>query len=263
MPNRITRCINKARKEKKKILCPFITAGYPTLAATKQLIRGFEEMGIDLVELGIPFSDPLADGPVIQATSFEALKKGVSLKDCCKLVKDLRDEGCDLPVVFFSYINPILHMGFEAVVTLLKKSGVDGVLCPDLPFGVEDDLPRMLRRSGISFIRLIAPNTSKRRGALIAADSDDFIYYVSRKGITGTQTSLSKGLKREVLAIKRLTKKYVLVGFGISTSSHVREVLSVSDGAIVGSAILNVLRKNKNVPKALSFTRSLLRGVPQ
>ncbi len=263
MKNRIARCIDKAKAGKRKVLCPFITAGYPSRVATKQLIRGFEKMGVDLVELGIPFSDPLADGPVIQATSFEALKQGISLKDCCRLVKELRDEGCEIPIVFFSYINPILSMGYRPFVALIKRSGVDGVLCPDLPYGVENELARLVRRNGISFIRLIAPNTPSQRRALIAADSDDFIYYVSRKGITGTQTSLSKDLKREVHALKRLTKKYVLVGFGISTSQHVREVLSVSDGAIVGSAILNVLRKFKSIPKALSFTRALLRGVPR
>ncbi|MBN1494016.1 MAG: tryptophan synthase subunit alpha [Candidatus Omnitrophica bacterium] len=263
MKNRISRCIAQAKKNKQKLLCPFITAGYPSLSATKQLIRGFEAMGIPMLELGIPFSDPLADGPVIQETSFEALKKDVSIRECCKLVAQLRKEGCELPIIFFSYINPIVYMGYKEFAALLVRSGVDGVLCPDLPLGVEDHFPTLLRSCGISCIRLIAPNTTATRRAKIARDSDDFIYYVSRKGITGTQSSLSRGLKNEVQAIKRSTTKPVLVGFGISRKEHVREVLSVSDGAIIGSAILKVLKKQKRVSQALTFTKSLMQGIPK
>jgi len=152
-------------------------------------------------------------------------------------------------------------MGYDAFVSLLVKSGVDGVLSPDMPYGVEDVLTKKLRTKGVRLIRLIAPNTVPARRAMIARDSDDFIYYVSRKGITGTQSALTRGLKKEVQSIKKHTNKSVLVGFGISKKEHVAEVVAVSDGAIVGSAILKELKKQKSVSQALTFTKSLMRGL--
>lgn len=259
--NRIRACTAVAKKNGKKLFCPFITTGYPSLQKTKQLIKGFEEIGVDILELGIPFSDPVADGPVIQDTSYHAIEKyNVSLSDACDLVASVRKEGCELPIIFFTYFNPILHKGIKKSVAMFKRAGVDGVLCPDVPLGVEDELPQTLRKAGLSFIRLLAPNNTPARRKAILQDTDDFVYYVSRKGITGTQQALSKDLQKVVRGIKKQTKKLVLVGFGISEKKHVTDVVSVADGAIVGSAVLNVLRDTQSVEKTLAFTQTLVKG---
>ncbi|MBI4398368.1 MAG: tryptophan synthase subunit alpha [Candidatus Omnitrophica bacterium] len=234
--------LEKKIKQNNKIFCAFLTLGYKSLSQTKSLIRLLNTLGTDVVELGIPFSDPLADGPVIQASSEYALKKGIRPQDAFGLVKKLRQEGVGVPIIFFSYFNPILRMGISNTVRKLKDAGFDGVLCPDLPPDEGETLEQELVRNGLCPIHLIAPTTSRERMKKILAMSRGFIYYVSRRGVTGVRESLDEELAEKVKQIKRFTSLPVLVGFGVSGPSQVREINRTADGVIVGSAIIEAIQ---------------------
>lgn len=258
--NRITGLMEIAEPAR-KLFCAFLTAGIPSLSGTKRLVHGFEKMGVDILELAFPFSDPLADGPVIQRASCEAIRRGVRMKDCFSLMAQLRNEGVKMPVIFFSYFNPIFDYGFDRFIHDVKKSGFDGVICPDLPYGVEPEFVAKLRGSGIAFIQLVAPNTPLARRRQILAATDGFAYYVSRKGITGFRARLSQGIEKEVKALKHISSKKILVGFGISTPAQVKRITGIADGAIVGSAIMAKLLETKSIEKTLAYTARLVLAV--
>ena len=245
-------------KQKKKLFCAFITLGYKSLDQTKSLIRLFDRLGVDIVELGIPFSDPLADGPIIQEASEFSLRKGIRPQHAFDLVKLLRKEGVNVPIIFFSYFNPILRRGVSKTVKDLKQSGFDGVLCPDLPPDETESLGRELSRAGLCQINLIAPTTSKERMKKIASKSRGFIYYVSRRGVTGVQKALDQELRAKVREIKKLTKLPVLVGFGVSSENQIREVNRIADGVIMGSALISAIKTHSSNS---SLERSLERLV--
>lgn len=259
--NRLLQRTVTAREKGKKLFCAYLTAGLPSLRETEKLIEEFERIGVDILELGFPFSDPLADGPVIQQASYEAIQRGISIDACCRMVTRLRAKGCGIPIVFFSYLNPIQHYGVERCVRALQRSGFDAVLCPDLPIGVDEVLPRAARDAGMAFIRLLAPNTLPARQKRIVRDTDGFLYYVSRKGITGTQQTMRSSLTKELKVLRARTTVPVLVGFGVSTPAQVRTVTTVADGAIVGSAIVRRLLETRSVKKTVAFTKTLVRSV--
>ena len=259
--NRLTEVTKRAKKEGRKLFCAYITAGYPSLKHTEKLVIEMEKVGVDIIELGFPFSDPLADGPIIQKASSEAIKKGLSQEKYFSLVKRLRKKGVQVPIIFFTYYNPVFHAGEDKVLKKLKASGFDGVLCPDIPYGVDEGLAKKTKKLGLSYVRLIAPNTTKTRARQIAAASDDFVYYVARKGITGKQQSLSASLSKELKVINSLTNKAVLVGFGVSSKEQVKTILKNADGVIVGSAIVQRLIDTKSVRKTADFTKQLVKTV--
>jgi len=262
--NRIDKKFAQLKKRNKKAFIAFITAGDPDLATTEKLVLAFEESGVDIVELGVPFSDPLADGPTIQAASQRALLKGTSLKKILALVKSLRQKT-DMPICLMTYYNPVFHFGEKAFVAQAAKAGVDGLVIPDLPPEEAQGLIAQARRFDLATIFFLAPTTDPQRIPFIDQCARGFIYYVSVAGVTGTRTALPKTLMATFKSFKRKVSKPLCVGFGISTPSQVKEIARSADGVIVGSAIVKEILKNKGsqhlVGNVARFVRSLSKHV--
>jgi tryptophan synthase alpha chain len=235
--NRIERKFKELRRKGKSAFIAYITAGYPDLAATERLLLEFARRGVDIVELGIPFSDPLADGPLIQAASAHALKKGVSLARVFSLVRRIRAKT-QIPVCFMTYYNPVFVTGEERFIRECVGCGVDGVIIPDLPMEEAAGFSRACSRAGIDLISFVSPTTSAGRMKRILRSARGFIYYVSFTGVTGPRQRLPRDLAAHVARVKAATGKPVCVGFGISSVEQVRSLGRVADGVIVGSAII-------------------------
>ncbi len=259
--NRIDRKFKQLKARKQKAFIAYVTAGDPDLAMTKKIALALERSGVDILELGIPFSDPLADGPTIQAASQRALKKGVNLKKIFGMAASLRAKT-DMPVVFMTYYNPVLKYGLERFFKSCKACGVDGVIVPDLPFEEAEDLKRISRAFGIAAIFLVAPTSTRERIRKIAASSRGFIYYVSLTGVTGARSKLPPEVMSKIRLIKSLTDKPVAVGFGISGPAQASRMASVADGVIVGSAIVKIISKRKNtIQRITNFSAKLARAI--
>ncbi len=224
----------------RKVLSPYFTAGYPAPGQTAALLSRMVRAGADLIELGVPFSDPLADGPTIQRASQRALEAGASLAGTLRELAEFR-ELHDTPVVLFSYLNPVLAHGVERFIDDAAAAGADGLLITDLPVGGNPELEAVFENSALSFIRLIAPTSPPERVREIARRAQGFLYYISRTGVTGESMALRDGLTREVAALRAETAVPIAVGFGISNPEQAAEVARVADGVIIGSALLNVL----------------------
>jgi tryptophan synthase alpha chain len=240
--NRIEQRFGELLKRKTPAFIPYVTAGDPTLARTGELVLELERAGADIVEFGVPFSDPVADGVVNQEAAQRALRNNVSLHDIVELVGQLRKKT-QIPIVLFTYFNPVLAYGLEAFAQDASKAGVDGVLCVDLPVEEAEAYEAALRGEGIHTIYLVAPTTTTERLALIAQHSTGFVYYVSRTGVTGERAAMEASVKGKVGAIKAATDTPVAVGFGISTPEQAAEVGAYADGVIVGSAIVRMVGK--------------------
>ncbi|MDD5449547.1 MAG: tryptophan synthase subunit alpha [Candidatus Omnitrophica bacterium] len=243
--NRIDKKFRKLKADRKKACIVYITAGYPDLHKTKRLIPALERAGADIVELGIPFSDPLADGPTIQAASQEALKNNVNLPKIFKMVKMAR-RVTDIPIVFMTYYNPVLKYGQKQFLRDCVKSGVDGLIIPDLPMEESRDLKPAARKSKIALIFLAAPTSTRERLKNISRDSRGFIYYVSLTGVTGARQKLPMEVASKVKLIKSMTRKPVCVGFGVSSPQQAEQIANVADGVIIGSAVIKVIERNLN-----------------
>lgn len=258
--NRIDKRFKTLKKSRKKAFIAFITAGYPDLATTAKLVLEFDRIGVDVIELGVPFSDPMADGPVIQEASQYALKKKVHLDSILKLVKSLRPKT-QIPICLMTYYNPVFCFGEEKFVRAASAAGVDGLIVPDLPPEEAGPLIKSAGKSGLHIISFIAPTTSAKRAKYIAAHARGFIYYVSLTGVTGLRKTLPRGFTRQISFVKRLTSKPVCVGFGVSSPEHVKQIYKAADGAIVGSAIVRKIKdnlKNNNlVHQVAKFTEHL------
>jgi tryptophan synthase alpha chain len=241
--NRIDALFEEKRRASKKSLIIYLTAGFPSLDATKRLIVALETSGTDLLELGVPFSDPIADGPTIQRSSAHALRHGTTLSAILHLVREVRST-VTMPIVLFSAYNPFVQYGLERLVGDAKDSGIDGFLAPDLPPEEAKNFERLCRRHDLKLVFLIAPTTPAERKKLIAAKSTGFIYYISTKGVTGARSRMSGDLARHVGEIKTYSDKPVAVGFGVSTPEHVRAVARVADGIVVGSALIDLIARN-------------------
>lgn len=236
--NRIDRTFQRTRAEGRAAFIAYITCGDPTLERTKQLVREFVSAGVDIVEFGVPFSDPMADGVANQEAAIRALKNGVTMADVLRAAHELRSEGVELPIVLFTYYNPVYAYGLDRFATDAARSGVDGILLVDVPPEESEECTSPLRERGIATIRLVAPTTDAARLPGIVESTSGFIYYVSRAGVTGERGKIESGLSDHVEAVRKLTDLPIAVGFGISTPDHVREVGSYADGVIVGSAIV-------------------------
>jgi len=241
--NRIDKKFIQLKKENKKAFIAFITAGYPNLATTAKLVLEFEKRKVDIVELGVPFSDPLADGPVIQEASEYSLKKGTNLIKILDLVKKLRF-NTNLPICLMTYYNPIFCFGDKRFIEQAVASGVDGVIIPDLPPEEGTEFIAYANKKGLANICFIAPTSSHARVKAIARVAKGFIYYVSLTGVTGARKTLACDLKVNLSKIKRITAKPVCVGFGISDATQVRKAQSMADGVIIGSAIVKKIKEN-------------------
>jgi tryptophan synthase alpha chain len=256
----IAQTFERLRSEGKRGLIPFITAGDPDLATTRQLLIELDQAGADIIELGVPFSDPVADGPVIQRASMRALKNEVSVSDILQLVSETRDL-IKAPVVLFSYLNPLLQFGLEELVTSATAAGVAGILVTDLSLEDTADFQKSLAENGIDLILLVAPTTCDDRLRMIAEKATGFIYAISTTGVTGARAEVSAEARELVARVRIFSQLPVAVGFGISTREQVADVWSYADAAVVGSAIVAEIERlegDADLPRLIGeFTRSI------
>lgn len=234
--------------ENKKAFIPFITCGDPDLETTAKIVRAAVENGADLIELGIPFSDPTAEGPVIQGANIRALKGGVTTDKVFSLVKELRTD-VTVPMVFMTYANVVFSYGAEKFISACKDIGINGLILPDLPYEEKDEFLPICKKYSVALISLIAP-TSENRIAMIAKEAEGFIYLVSSLGVTGMRTEINTDLKSIVDVIRQNTSVPCAIGFGISTPEQAKKMADLSDGAIVGSAIIRIIEQyGKDAPR--------------
>jgi len=231
----------------KKTFVAYLTAGDPSLAATERFIRAAEEGGADILELGVPHSDPVADGPVNLAAASRALAHGTSLRDILALVKRVKPK---IKIVIFTYFNPVLRLGIDTFAKLASEAGVYGVLIVDLPPEEGQEYARALRSQGVNTIFLASPTTDPERLKAIREVGTGFLYYVSRMGVTGTQDKLSETLSNEITELKKVIALPIYVGFGISTLEQVKTVAQFADGVVVGSALVKLIAESKTVEEA-------------
>jgi len=248
------------RGRKEKALIVYLTAGDPSLDITKKLIFGLEKSSVDILEIGVPFSDPTADGPVIQAASQRALKAGITLEGVLNLVTEVRKVS-EIPIVLFGYFNPIFAYGVKKFAHDARRAGVDGVLVVDLPYEEAKELRMYTDPVGIDFISLIAPTTGKERLTKIAAEATGFLYYISITGITGTAAPKIGNIKTEVSKIRKTTKLPIAVGFGISKPQQAKEISRFADGVVVGSAVVRLINENKNNPDLVKIVSGYVSGI--
>lgn len=219
----------------------FITAGDPDFDTALEILRGLPAAGADVIELGMPFTDPMADGPAIQASSQRALKAGASVRQTLELVRRFREADTDTPIVLMGYYNPIYHMGVPRFLDAAREAGVDGLIVVDLPPEEDDELCVPALRAGLNFIRLATPTTDDRRLPAVLANTSGFVYYVSITGITGSASPKAGNVAAAVQRIKRHTELPVAVGFGIKTPEQAAEIARAADGAVIGSAIVSAI----------------------
>ena len=260
-PSRIAAAFARARAEGRTTLIPYVTAGYPSLAMSEQLVPALERGGADLIEIGVPFSDPLADGATIQRASQVALANGVRLADCLELVRRLRTKhGVEAPLLLMGYYNPILQYGPRRFAAAAAAAGVDGFIVPDLPTEESDELLAACRAHGRDLIFLLAPTSTEARIADVGRRASGFVYCVSLTGVTGVRDRLPD-LEGYVARVRRHTELPLAIGFGVSTPEHVRQVGAVADGAVVASALINHLDRFPEAEQpaaAEAFVRALV-----
>ncbi len=257
---RIAHLFATCEDQNRKAFIAYITAGDPNPALTASLVLALERGGADLVELGVPFSDPIADGPVIQRASERALQAHTTLPCVLEIVREIRRHS-QIPLLLFSYMNPLLRYGFEKLAADAGSAGVDGVLLTDLCIEEADDSARRLRAHGLDTVFLAAPTSTDRRLRLVAEHSSGFIYLVSRTGVTGERESLPHSAVELTARMRDLTKIPLAIGFGVSTPQHVAEVARLADGVVVGSALVRFIETNTEAPdlpaRLEAFTRHL------
>jgi len=264
MTGRIERTFRDLKQKKEKALVVYLTAGDPDLQTTRGLILALEQAGVDVIEIGVPFSDPTADGPVIQAASQRALHRGVTLSGILDMIESLR-EVSDIPIVLFGYYNPIFSYGNERFAARAKRAGVDGILVVDLPPEESHELRQHTDRAGLDFISLIAPTTSDNRIARIAKNATGFLYYISITGVTGTAQPLMQNIRVDVERIRKISALPLVIGFGISTPAQAAEIASYADGVVIGSAFVHLIEENSAkddlIPIASSFTKDIKKAL--
>ena len=264
--NRIDSKFAELRGASRAGLIAYIAAGDPNLKATQSLALAFEKAGVDLLELGVPFSDPLADGIVNQMAAGRALAAGTTVRGVLEVVQAIRQDS-GLPIVLYTYMNPIYRYGFEAFHRDAEAAGVDGLLILDLPPDEDSRNAELTQATGLCRIRLIAPTTPPERIAQLTANASGFIYYVSREGVTGERTDLAASMAERVSAIRQTTSLPIAVGFGISTAAQVQQVARVADAVVVGSAIVKQIAAHgaaPNLPERLAaYIRPLAAALTQ
>ena len=248
--NRIEAAMSSLKEKNEKALITYITAGLPDLNTTKEIIKAQEAAGTDVIELGIPFSDPIADAPVIQQASYEAILAGTTLRKVFTLMEEVRAEGVNIPIVFMMYYNTIINYGIEAFVEKCNQVGVDGLIIPDLPYEEQELLQAEIDKSDATIlIQLLSP-VSEERIPTILENAKGFVYCVSTMGVTGQTGSFHKKVKEDLSKVKNASKIPLMMGFGIKTASDVLPMKDEIDGAIVGSHFINLLRENNFAPEA-------------
>jgi tryptophan synthase alpha chain len=254
---RIDAAFEKAKRSGEIALVCFVTAGDPDLATTKDVVKTLADAGADVIELGVPFSDPLADGPSIQASSFRALQNGATIPKVFETVAAIRRD-CDVPLVLMTYYNPVQKYGIGRFASEAASAGADGVIVTDLPFEEAGEWKSAADGAKLATIQLIAPTSTKDRIELGAKMASGFIYCVSRTGVTGARNEVPVELGDLVKRIKAATDLPVAVGFGISTPEHVRSIAKFADGAVVGSAVVNLMQANAGKQDMLDRLRKFV-----
>lgn len=260
---RVTRLFERTRAEGRAAMMPFITASYPELDSTTSMIRALVDGGGDLIELGMPFSDPIADGPTVQRAGQRALDNGFVPALGFEAVSELRAQGVDTPILFMGYYNPVHAYGLEAYVAECARVGVDGLIIPDLPPEESDQLLEACARHGVHLIYLLAPTSTPERVDAVLQRANGFIYLVAVTGITGARSELQTGLADYVARVRRHTSLPLAIGFGISTREHVVAVEKLADGVIVASALIDRLERvssDELLVEARDFVRNLRGG---
>lgn len=262
--SRIENKLTELKEKKQAAFIPYVMAGDPDIETTARIVLELEKSGADIVELGVPFSDPLADGPTIQRAAIRALKQKANLKKIFALVKELR-KSSEIPVILMLYYNLVHKYGEEKFAEDSKRAGVDGFIVPDLPPEEASTLSAHCESRGLDLIFLLAPTSDDDRINMVAGSGGGFIYYVSLTGVTGARTSMSTGIDKAVRKIKRMSKKPVCVGFGISNPEQAGQMAKIADGVIVGSAIVGKIEKAANPDEAVreagKFARELKAGI--
>ncbi len=248
------------RAEGRKAFVAYVMAGDPDYDASLEILKGLPGAGVDVIELGLPFTDPMADGPVIQLAGQRALAAGQTLEKTLALVQAFREDDDDAPIVLMGYYNPILNHGVGAFLRDAKAAGVDGLIVVDLPPEEDDELCIPAQAAGLNFIRLATPTTDERRLPKVMQNTSGFVYYVSITGITGAADAVAGEVGPEVDRIRAATELPVVVGFGIKTPEAGREIARIADGAVVGSAIVDLVGKGWPPAEVLDFVRQLADG---
>jgi tryptophan synthase alpha chain len=249
--------IQSVFKHGRKALIAYITAGDPTPDHTPGLVQALERGGVDLIELGVPFSDPIADGPVIQRGAERALKAGTTVKKVLGIARKVREQS-QIPLLLFTYLNPVLRYGLEALARDAKEAGIDGCLLTDLSVEEAHSYTSSMKSAGLDTVFLAAPTSTPARLKLVSEYSSGFVYLVSRTGVTGERSSISDSLAPLVTAMRAITRLPLAVGFGIATPEQAREVSRIADGVVVGSAFVRLIEQNGDFE---AFARSLRKGM--
>lgn len=239
--SRISETFKRCADENRTALMPYLTIGYPDLETSEQILLALVEAGVDLIEVGTPFSDPLADGTTVQRTSQISLDGGTRLRDCMALVRRVRDGGVTVPMMLMGYYNPIVKYGVEKFVADCAEAGVDGFIVPDLPIEESERLRSASREHDLDLIFMVAPTTTDDRLMQVGEKGTGFVYCVSVTGVTGARESMSDTLGDYMQHVREMTSQPLAIGFGISTPENVEDVGKIADGAIVGSALINYM----------------------
>jgi tryptophan synthase alpha chain len=237
----ISAALARAKAEGRPALVPFVTVGYPNLDMTEKLLPALVAGGADVIEIGIPFSDPIADGVTVQRTSQVALANGTTLEDAIAVVSRARANGITTPIAFMGYFNPFYHYGIERLAEDLAAAGVDGLIIPDLPTEESDEILAALRAHGRDLVFLIAPTSTEERICEVGKRASGFIYCVALTGVTGARASLADDLPTYIARVRQHTDLPLMVGFGISKPEHVQDVAKIADGVVIASALINHL----------------------
>ena len=257
---RIDQTFEKLKSEGKKAFVSYIMAGDPDFETSLELVMGLPAAGVDIIELGLPFTDPMADGPTIQLAGGRSLNSGMTLIKTLEMAKRFREKNDSTPIVIMGYYNPIYSYGVEQFLTDAKSSGIDGLIVVDLPPEEDSELCIPAQAAGINFIRLATPTTDENRLPKVLQNTSGFVYYVSITGITGAAEAQATDVGPEVARIQRNSGLPVVVGFGINTPKKAKAIAKVADGAVVGSAIVSELASGKPVSKVLEFVKTLADG---
>ncbi|MEO0342954.1 MAG: tryptophan synthase subunit alpha [Pseudomonadota bacterium] len=258
--SRINYTFAKMKSEGRKAFVSYIMAGDPDIATSQAVMNGLPDAGVDIIELGLPFTDPMADGPTIQLAGQRALDHGMSLEKTLQMARNFRAANSTTPIVLMGYYNPIYSMGVNTFIAAAKDAGIDGLIVVDLPPEEDAELCIPANDAGLNFIRLATPTTDDKRLPAVLQNTSGFIYYVAITGITGAGSASAENVAKEVTRIKNQTELPVCVGFGIKTPENAQEMAAVADGAVVGSSIVEKLADGESVQDVLAFVKTLADG---
>ena len=252
--NRIDKYFNNLRENKKKAFGIFLTAGYPTINFSERLLKQITNSDIDFIEIGLPFSDPMADGPLIQESSEVALKNNASVSTCLNIVKNIRKKNNDIPIILMGYYNPIFHYGNLKFIKNCKNSGIDGLIIVDLPMEEDEEFFNLSIRNNLPVIRFVTPTTNVDRLKKIVKTAKGFIYYIAVTGITGTKSASLDEVKKKIKILKKFTDLPIIAGFGIKTPTDAVKMTQFADGVVIGSVLIDKIKK---VSKDLSGIKDI------